>query len=134
MPDCSWLGKLVLYHLPLPPFVTSAEALPIHLQYSIDSPLSGRVVAEFRRPQRQAPVSMNSGRFVGEEQPVPLTIQELVVELDMLKDGGMMVMRGDYAWCPAESGAAVDFIHLKTLADPRVRESRHETGPCFLLA
>jgi hypothetical protein len=40
---------------------------------------------------------MNSGRFVGEEQPVPLVMQELVVELDIVKEGRMMIMRGDYA-------------------------------------
>ena len=41
---------------------------------------------------------MNSGRFVGEEQPVPLTMQALLVALDMLRGDVVVEMQGDYAW------------------------------------
>ena len=78
--------------------MTSAEALPIQRQSSVISPLSGSSDADSRRPQRQALVSMNSGRFVGEEQPVPSTMQALLVALDMLRGGIVVEMQGDHAW------------------------------------
>ena len=75
----------MLYHLPLLFLVISAEASPIHRQISICSPLLGRVESEFRRPHRHALLSMNEGRFVGEEQPVPKRMQVLfVVALDIV--------------------------------------------------
>ena len=79
--------------------MTSAEASPIHRQSSVIPPLSGSSDADSRRPQRQALVSMNSGIFVGEEQPVPLTIQALLVESDILSSSIVAVeMQGDHAW------------------------------------
>ena len=94
IPDSSSLGKVVLYHFPLSPWVTSAEALPMQRQSSVIPPLSGSSDADSRRPQRQALVSMNSGRFVGEEQPVPLTMQALLIALDILRGGVVMEMQG----------------------------------------
>ena len=98
IPESSSLGKVVLYHFPLSPWVTSAEASPIQRQSSVIPPLSGSSDADSRRPQRQALVSMNSGRLVGDEQPVPLTMQALLVELDILRGNVAVEMQGDHAW------------------------------------
>ena len=86
MPDSSWLGWLVLYHLPWPPDEMLSEALPMHRHISSCSPLLGREEADWRRPQRQEAVSMKEGRFVGEVQPWPREMQLLLEVLDILDD------------------------------------------------
>ena len=98
MPDSSSLGSVVLYHFPLSPWATSAEALPMQRHNSVIPPLFGSSDADFRRPHRQALVSMNSGKFVGEVQPMPLVMQGLLVEVDIFRGDVMVEMQDDYAW------------------------------------
>lgn len=76
MPDSSWLGSVVLYHLPFSPLLMLSAALPMHLHSWLSPPLSSFCL-ELRRPQRHALVSMNSGRLVGEAH-LPSTMQGLL--------------------------------------------------------
>lgn len=77
MPESSSLGSVVLYHLPCSPTEIFSEALPIHLHNWLSPPF-GSLCFELRRPHRQALVSMNSGRFVGDAH-LPSMMQGFLV-------------------------------------------------------
>lgn len=85
MAESSWLGSVVLYHLPFSPLLILSEASPMHLHSWLRPPFESFCL-ELRRPQRHALVSMNSGRLNGEAH-FPSTMQGLL-GFDIARYGG----------------------------------------------